>query len=152
MKGFSPAIAEKILVSGYIVLFALAYWWVLEVVRPGSEHFLVWGLVFGGNWFLSMGFYNFCYGLVFSLFSFGFWLKWRKSFGAWQWLVLFLLATLLYFTHFFWFFMAALLIGIVGLVIAWREARQPDDQSKEWAPRFQWSTCQKSTPRFAYRE
>jgi hypothetical protein len=129
MKGFSAANAEKILVSSYIVLFALSFWWVLELMRPGSEHFLIWGLVLGANWFLSLGFYNFCYGLVFFLLCFGYWLKWRQSFGARQYLVLFILATLLYITHLFCFLMAALLIGITGSVASLADARRAEHGS-----------------------
>lgn len=124
MKVFSAATAEKILVSIYIVLFAFSFWWVSTIVRPGSEHFLIWGLVLGSNWFLSMGFYNFCFGLVFFLLCFGYWVKWRKSFGIRQWLTLFLLAFLLYFTHLFCFLMAAFLIALTGSLVCLGEVRE----------------------------
>jgi len=124
MKVFSAASAEKIVVSIYTVLFALSFWWVVEVVRPGSGDFMIWGLVLGRNWFLSMGFYNFCFGLVFFMLCFGYWFKWRKSFGIRQWLMLLLLATLLYFTHLFCFLMAAFLIGVTGLFDCLSEARE----------------------------
>ena len=75
MKEFSPATAEKVLVTGYFVLFTLSFWWVIKLVRPDSEHFLVWGLALVSNWFILMGFYNFCYGLAFFLLCFGYWLK-----------------------------------------------------------------------------
>lgn len=128
MKEFSAANAEKILVSIYFILLSLSFWWVVEQLRPGSEHFLIWGLVLGGNWFLSMGFYNFCFGLALFMLSFGFWLRWRANFGAWQCLVLFILASLLYVTHLFCFLMAALLIGITGSALCLSELRQRRQQ------------------------
>ena len=128
MKGFSAANAEKILVSGYIVVFAISFWWVMKQIRPDSEHFLVFGLVLGGNWFLSMGFYNFCYGLVFFLIAFGYWLKWRRDFGIRQWAVLFTLAAILFLTHFFCFLMAAALIGVTGLFSCMGDARECKDR------------------------
>jgi len=124
MKVCSAAVAGKILVSIYIVLFALSFWWVAEVVRPGSDEFRIWGLVLAGNWFLSMGFYNFCYGLVLFLLCFGYWFKWRKSFAIRQCLVLLVLTSLLYLTHFFCFLMAAFLIVVTGTAICLGEARQ----------------------------
>ena len=124
MKIFSPSSAEKILVTTYLVLFALSFLWTVRTVCAGSEHFLNWGLVLGSNWFLSMGFYNFCFGLVLFQLSFGYWFKSRMRFGVWQWLVLFLSASLLYFSHLFCFLMTALLIGIVALIETLPEARR----------------------------
>jgi len=124
IKEFSPADAEKILVTTYIVLFALSFWRVATIVRADSSHFLIWGLVLGCNWFLSMGFYNFCFGLIFFVLCFGYWFRWRRCFGAKQWLVLSILTSLLYFTHLFCFLMAALLIGITGLLDTLSEAWQ----------------------------
>lgn len=132
MKVFSAVTAEKILVASYIVLFAFSFWWVVEMVRAGSEHFLIWGLVLGDNWFLSMGFYNFCFGLVFFLLCFGYWLKWRRRFGVKQWFVLLILASLLYFTHLFCFLMAASLIGITGLLTALSETRQSGEPGSKF--------------------
>jgi len=139
MKVFSPANAEKILVSSYIVLFALSFWWVVKLIRPDSEHFLIWGLVLGGNYFLSMGFYNFCYGLAFFLLCFGYWFKWRKGFGFKQWLVLLILASLLYLTHFFCFLMAQFLIAVTGSFVCLgdvREGKEPGSAPRSFAKLF----------------
>jgi len=127
MKLFSAATAEKVLVSLYLVLFAFSFLWVAELVRPGSGHFAIWGLVLGRNWFLSMGFYNFCFGLAFFLLCFGCWFKWRRNFGIARWLLFFLLASLLYFTHLFCFLMAAFLIGVTGSLLCLREAQGSGD-------------------------
>lgn len=112
---FSPPTAEKILVTGYFVLFPLSFAYVLRKLTKDVGHFAIWGLVFASNVFIAMGFYNFCYGLVFFLLCFGYWMKWRDGFGPKQLLTLCVLASLLYFSHAFGFFMAAFFIGVVAL-------------------------------------
>lgn len=112
---FSPATAEKILVTGYFVFFPLSFAYVLRTLTKDVWHFAIWGLVFANNLFIAMGFYNFCYGLVFFLLCFGYWMKWRDGLGPKQLVTLCVLASLLYFSHAFGFFMAAFFIGVVAL-------------------------------------
>ena len=112
---FSPATAEKILVTGYFLLFPLSFAYVLRTLTRQLDLFAIWGLVLANNAFIAMGFYNFCYGLVFFLLCFGYWMSWRDRFGPKQLAVLCVLASLLYFSHLVGFFMAAFFIGVVAL-------------------------------------
>lgn len=112
---FSPATAEKILVTGYFVLFPLSFAYVLRTLTKDVWYFAIWGLVFASNVFIAMGFYNYCYSLVFFLLCFGYWMRWRDGFGPKQLVTLCVLGSLTYFSHVFGFFMAAFFIGVVAL-------------------------------------
>jgi predicted small integral membrane protein len=68
-----------------------------------------------------MGFYNFCYSLVFFLLCFGYWMRWRDGFGPKQLVTLCVLGSLLYFSHAVGFFMAAFFIGVVALLFGLAE-------------------------------
>lgn len=112
---FSAPTAEKILVTAYFILFPLAFVYVLKTLTRKLWVFAIWGLIFANNLFIAMGFYNFCYSLIFFLLSFGYWMRWRDRFGPRQLLTLCALSSLLYFSHVVGFFMAAFFIGVVAL-------------------------------------
>jgi hypothetical protein len=80
-------------------------------------------LVLANNLFIAMGFYNFCYSLVFFLLCFGYWMRWRDGLGPKQLATLCALGSLLYFSHVVGFFMAAFFIGVVALCFGFTEGR-----------------------------
>jgi hypothetical protein len=120
---FSPATAEKIIVTGYFVLFPLSFAYVLRTLTKEVWLFSIWGLVLANNLFIAMGFYNFCYSLVFFLLCFGYWMRWRHGLGPKQLATLCALGSLLYFSHVVGFFMAAFFIGVVALCFGLAEGR-----------------------------
>jgi hypothetical protein len=122
---FSPATAEKILVTGYFILFPLSFVYVLRKLTRQVGVFAIWSLVLANNEFVAMGFYNFCYSLVFFLLCFGYWMRWRDDFGPKQLVTLCLLGSLLYFSHAVGFFMAAFVIGVVALSFGLAEWHYP---------------------------
>jgi hypothetical protein len=116
LYGFvSPAAAEKIVVTAYFILFPLSFAYVLRTLSRHSWLYMIWGLVFADNLFIAMGFYNFCYSMVFFLLCFGYWMKWRDRFGPKHLLILCVLASLLYFSHVVGFLMAEFFIGVIAL-------------------------------------
>jgi len=119
---FSPATAEKILVTGYFVFFPLSLAYVFRTLARDIWPFAIWGLVLASNLFIAMGFYNFCYSLIFFLLCFGYWMR-RNTFGLKQLITLCALASLLYFSHAVGFFMAAFFIGATALYSALEEGR-----------------------------
>jgi hypothetical protein len=123
---FSPATAEKIIVTGYFVLFPLSFAYVLRTLTKEVWLFAIWGLVLANNLFIAMGFYNFCYSLIFFLLCFGYWMQWRDTLGPKQLATLCALASLLYFSHVVGFFMAAFFIGVVALCFGLAEGRSVD--------------------------
>jgi hypothetical protein len=120
---FSPATAEKIVVTGYFVLFPLSFAYVLRTLTEEVWLFAIWGLVLANNLFIAMGFYNFCYSLVFFLLCFGYWMRWRDGLGPKQLATLCALGSLLYFSHVAGFFMAAFFIGLVASCFGLAEGR-----------------------------
>jgi hypothetical protein len=118
---FSPPIAEKILVTGYFIAFPLSFAYVSRVLTKHVSLFAIWGLVLADNYFIAMGFYNFCYSLVFFLLCFGYWMKWRERFGLRQLLTMCVLGFLLYFTHPVGFLMEVIFVGAVGFFFALTE-------------------------------
>ncbi len=73
-------IAEKILISGYIILFPISVRYCLKSANPDSAYFSVFAFPFVYNYTLHMGFFGFCYSLVMFFILLGFWLKYRDQF------------------------------------------------------------------------
>lgn len=64
MNFVSGAAAEKIIISIYLVLFALGFRFLLRRIRPGAEFLTILMLPFSTGWMLHMGFYNFLIATV----------------------------------------------------------------------------------------
>ena len=77
MTAVPPRTAEKILVSGYVLLFLFGVRFLVASVAPARAwlSFLAFPLVY--NQLFQMGLYNFCLGLVLFLFALGIW--WRRK-------------------------------------------------------------------------
>ena len=75
MQVFPPLTAEKLLLSGYVVLLPLALRYAVRAAAPEASalSFIAFPLVY--HYPLHLGFYNFSFGMAFFLFAFGFWLK-----------------------------------------------------------------------------
>lgn len=112
----SPAIAQKLLLSLYVILLPLVVRYALNGVRPEAPSFLAF-LAFPlcYNLTFNMGFYNFAYSLVVFLFTLGYWLRHRNHPSQTGWLLLLILG--LYFTHLFSFIVFCI---VVGVLIFWQ--------------------------------
>ncbi|MBE9070240.1 hypothetical protein IQ260_26720 [Leptolyngbya cf. ectocarpi LEGE 11479] len=117
----SPAIAEKLLLSLYVILLPLAVRYALNGVRPEVPApsflaFLAFPLCY--NLTFNMGFYNFAYSLVVFLFTLGYWFRSRNRPS--QIGLLMVLSLGLYFTHLFSFIVFCI---VVGVLILWQGIR-----------------------------
>ncbi|MGD1855205.1 MAG: hypothetical protein ACFB2W_13255 [Leptolyngbyaceae cyanobacterium] len=112
----SPAIAQKLLLSLYVILLPLAVRYALNGVRPEAPSFLAF-LAFPlcYNLTVNMGFFNFACSLVVFLFTLGYWLRHRNRPSQAGLLLLLVLG--LYFTHLFSFIIFCL---VVGVLILWQ--------------------------------
>ena len=111
-----PVVAEKIVLTGYTILFPLSFraamprgtrgWWAALLAFPFVHAFP-----------FHMGFWNFCYGFALAFLAAGFYLRTRGRLGAGRFAVLAVLAVLLYLAH-----MVALAGAAIamGSVLAWR--------------------------------
>ncbi len=117
MTVLPPLLAEKVLLTGYVILLPLGLRYALEGVRQGAGWLAVLGFPFVGNFLFHMGFYNFCWSLALFPFVAGYYIRHWQSFGVRQSLVLGLLALLLYFCHPVGLAAAGLTVGVLAL--AW---------------------------------
>lgn len=116
MFPFGPRIAEKVLLSGYVILFAAAARYLVASVDP-NRRWLAWlALPFVYNQLLQMGFYNFVFSLAFYLLALGTWWRHRSSPGLGLALKLNLLLLLCWFSHIVSLMLALASIGILWLI------------------------------------
>ena len=101
MQIFPPLLAEKILLSGYVVLLPLALRYAVRAAAPEASvlSFLAFPMIYHAP--LHLGFYNFTFGMAFFLFSFGFWVRHSEKAGPGVFLGHLFLSLLAYFTHMF---------------------------------------------------
>jgi hypothetical protein len=117
MSALPVLAAEKVLLTGYLVLLPLSARYALNAVRPGAGFLAVLAFPFAQNFLYHMGFFNFSYSLAVFFLVVGYWLRHQARFGPRQTLTLAALVMLLYFCHLVSVVMALLVVGTLGL--AW---------------------------------
>jgi len=80
MYVFPPLIAEKLLISIYIILFPLSLFYLINAVNKGNTSFGILGFLFIYNYLFHMGFYNFALSIPLFFFVLGYWWKNKDSF------------------------------------------------------------------------
>jgi hypothetical protein len=115
-----PVIAEKVVVSLYVVLFPLGARYVVRAIRRQATPlaFLAFPMVY--SYVFAQGFYNFCLSMSVFFFVVGYWVRNRERLDLWRGLALFLLSGLLYCSHLMSLVMAC---GVVGLMTLWFSVR-----------------------------
>lgn len=108
-----PLIAEKILLSIYVILFGLATRYALGAARRDTRFVALLALVFVWSYSVHMGFYNFSLSVPMYLFVVGFWLRREGRLGRHQTIQLAVLLLLLFFAHFVSLLMAWITIGVM---------------------------------------
>ena len=99
MSLVAPLIAEKILLTGYVILLPLSARYALVAIEPRSRFLAVLALPFIYNAPFHSGFYSFSYSLALFFVVVGYWLKHRDSINLGNAFKLSILVILLYFTH-----------------------------------------------------
>jgi hypothetical protein len=123
-------VAEKMLLTGYLLLLPFSVRYALHAVRPGSEFLALLSLPLLHNLFYHLGFYNFCYSLPVFFYVVGYWMRHQGHFTLRHTFVLALLALLLYFCHLVSLVMAGVAIGMLALWLALLERRSIDPERK----------------------
>lgn len=108
-------IAEKILLSGYIILLPISIRYALRAIRPDTGFLAFLAFPFIYNYLFHMGFYYFSYSLPMFFLVVGFWLKYRDRFTLRETMILSFLSLLLYFCHLVSLVMAYVAIGLFAL-------------------------------------
>jgi hypothetical protein len=100
IKVTGPRAAEKLILSGYIVLFFFAFRYLLAVLTPYADWFALYAAILAPNLFLYLGFWNFCFSITLMLFTFGYAIRAANRHWGWrQHLLLGAMGVLLYLTH-----------------------------------------------------
>jgi len=104
--------AEKIFLSGYIILLPLSIRYALKGIRPDSGFlaFLMFPFIY--NYPLHMGFYSFSYSLSVFFFLVGYWIRNREQLTLPKTVRLAFLSLLLYFCH-----IVSLVMAYVGIAL-----------------------------------
>jgi hypothetical protein len=98
--GFLPIpLAEKVLLSAYVVLLPVSFRYALGGVDRRAVPFAALSLPFVYGFHFWMGFYNFCFGVAGFFLVLGWWLRYRERLGAGRTIVLALLLLGVYFCH-----------------------------------------------------
>ncbi len=112
-----PLIAEKIMLSIFLVGFVLAMRWAMSAVRPGGGWLAIAAFPMAANFYFYEGLYSFYLGIIVYLFVIGFWFRERRRPTRLKTALLSGLLVLLYFSHPMALGMAYLFIGET---IVWR--------------------------------
>ncbi|MHC4453592.1 MAG: hypothetical protein ACYSWS_02730 [Planctomycetota bacterium] len=111
----SLSFAEKIMLSGYIILMPLSVRYALKAINPGAKFLTFLSFPFIYNYTFHVGFYSFAYSLPMFFFVMGFWLKFRNQITFSKTLMFSALLLTTYLLHIVSFVMAY--IGVLLLTV-----------------------------------
>ncbi len=111
-----PLIAEKLLLTGYVVLMAAGMLYLLNAVEDRRKPLVFIGFPFIYNYLLLMGFYNFSLGIGMFMLVIGYWWKRFDTFNVRNAITLGLLLIVLYFCHLVPLALAMFSIAVVAVV------------------------------------
>lgn len=111
----SPAVAEKLLLTAFVLLFALTLRYALEGVRQGAGFLAVLGLPLVFSFPLHLGFYPFCFATVLFFAAIGYWLRRGSDPRSREVLALGGLLVLAFFAHPVPMLMTVLALGTLAL-------------------------------------
>lgn len=117
-----PLAAEKLLVSGYVVLFLGGAWYLAGAVRPRERWLAFLAFPFTYHQLFQFGFYNFSISLALFLFVLGYWWRHRAGPKLAFAVKINLLLWLCYFSHILSFVLALAAIGLLWLATLRRDS------------------------------
>ena len=112
---FKPFMAEKILLLLYLVLLPLAFRYLVGNFKTGNILISYLIFPFTCNFPFLLGFYNQSIAMVLLLFSTGYWMKHQSGLTIKSGLIMALLISLTYFSHFFIFTILFIFLIIASL-------------------------------------
>jgi hypothetical protein len=116
-----PVVAEKLVISLFIVLFPVAVRYAVASIRRRATPlaFLAFPMLY--SYLLGQGFYNFCLSIAVFFFVVGYWIRNRDRLDLKRGVALAALGLLLYACHLFSLMMAC---AALGVLTAWFSARE----------------------------
>ena len=76
---FPIMIAEKILISGFVILFPISFRYCLKSINPNTTFLSFISFSFIFSYPFCMGFYGFSYSMILFFISFGYWWKYKEN-------------------------------------------------------------------------
>jgi hypothetical protein len=143
-----PLIAEKIFLTGYLVLLPVSVRYAVRAVRADAGFLALLAFPFVPNLFFHMGFYNFCYSLPLFFFVVGYWLKHRTRFSPRQMLILGALGLALYFSHLVSLATAWVVIAVDGAWFAYLQVKARPQEMQHRVLQFWRAALVIATPVF----
>jgi len=133
MRIFSALTAERLLLTLYVILLPIAFRYTAHSFNCASRYTYLLGFGFVWNHLFCMGFFNFCFSLVWYLFLIGFCARMPKRTGPVQVVVLMALSALLYFSNGLSYYLAAATVGLLSIAtlvaehgsFEWRKSLTP---------------------------
>lgn len=132
----SPPMAEKILVTLFLIAMPLSFRYAVRSIRRGAGYLGLLGVPLAQGFFIHAGFYNFCLGVVMGLVVFGYWYRRRERMTLKRIIVLALLTFIMYLCHLFAMLITIGMIGFMGLWLTAAQWRTRPD--RRHAPRGLW--------------
>lgn len=142
-----PLIAEKIMLSAYLIGFVLAMRWEMSAVRPRGGRLAIAAFPMAASFYFYEGLYSFYFGIIVFLIVIGFWIREERRPTRLKTALLSGLLVLLYFSHPMPLGMAYLFIGETIVWRIWLARSNPDALQKARAA-F-WRNCLAAAPSFA---
>lgn len=81
MRWFEPPLAEKILLTVYVLLFGFGWRYLIRAINPQSLFLSALGLLFVWHHVLMMGFYNYSFSIALFFWVLGYWLRRGEAFS-----------------------------------------------------------------------
>jgi len=126
-----PLIAEKILLTVYVILMASGILYLLNVVKNNRTPLAFIGLPFTYNYLLLMGFYNFAISVALFIIAICYWWKHFPFFKIKNAIMLAILLVILYFSHAVSLVIAIFSIGVMVLLRLFPEVSSVEKESRD---------------------
>lgn len=124
------ALAEKIILTSYMILFPLAFLALLEAVSPAARPFSLFAFIFAPSIFFQMGFWNFMFSIPLALLALRYYLRGRNRPTPLWLVVLALWGLTVYEVHMGSWLVFAIALGIFTAVeVIQLLLRRPDSAS-----------------------
>lgn len=120
-----PWLAEKTLLSIYVVGLPLALRYLLRAIRPESGWLVILGFPFIYSVVLVWGFYNFCFSLALLLWVLGYWIRCAGSWRPVTVVGLAMLLLVLYAAHPMSYLVSGVMLGLLSVADRPRWAALP---------------------------